>query len=176
MTFWRFWLGSWEILKIRGISLRVDFSWFLFFVYFTLFEEGKSKLEAFLNGNESIGDWWLIGLIASSLWFVSVLIHELAHSFIAVKEGAKIRDITLSFAGGFANLEKECLTSKGSLKIALSGPIVSILVGAFMIILGNFLSGSLEIFSDLLKLVGKLNLLVVLFTTVDRKYYLFHIF
>ena len=165
MTFWRFWFSSWEIMRIRGIPLRIDSSWILFFFYFTWITE-KGRLDTLLNGNESIGAGWLISFFALFLWFVSLLAHELAHSFVAFKEGAKVHNITLSFIGGFANLEKECSTSKGSLKIALSGPIVSILVGAFMIILGNFLSGSLVIFSNLLKLIGGINLLVVLINLI----------
>ena len=165
MTFWKFWFGSWEIMRIRGIPLRIDSSWILFFFYFTWITE-KGRLDTLLNGNESIGAGWLISFFALFLWFVSLLAHELAHSFVAFKEGAKVHNITLSFIGGFANLEKECSTSKGSLKIALSGPIVSILVGAFMIILGNFLSGSLVIFSNLLKLIGGINLLVVLINLI----------
>ena len=165
MTFWKFWFGSWEIMRIRGIPLRIDSSWILFFFYFTWITE-KGRLDTLLNGNESIEAGWLISFFALFLWFVSLLAHELAHSFVAFKEGAKVHNITLSFIGGFANLEKECSTSKGSLKIALSGPIVSILVGAFMIILGNFLSGSLVIFSNLLKLIGGINLLVVLINLI----------
>ena len=165
MTFWRFWFSSWEIMRIRGIPLRIDSSWLLFFFYFTWIAE-KGRLDTFLNGNESIGSGWLISFVALFLWFVSVLVHELAHSFVALKEGAMVQDITLSFIGGFANLEKECPTSKGSLKIALSGPIVSIVVAVVMIILGNFLSGSSVIFSNLLKLIGIINLLGVLFNLI----------
>ena len=61
------------------------------------------------------------------------------------------------------NLEKECSTSEGSLKIAISGPIISLLLAFLMIFLSNILSESSLIFSNLFKQVGSLNLIVGLF-------------
>ena len=154
-------LGSWEVMKIRGIPLRIHPSWFLVFLYFTL--SARDQFETLLDGQASIFNGWLIGILTSFLLFLSVLLHELAHSFVAIGEGLKVRDITLFFLGGMANLEKECMTSKGSLKIAISGPIVSLLLAFLMILLSNNLLGSSLILSNLFKQVGSLNLLIGVF-------------
>ncbi len=151
-------MGSWEVMKIRGIPLRVHPSWFLVFLYFTL--SAKDQFVTLLDGQASIWNGWVIGAFTSSLLFISVLLHELAHSFVAIGEGLKVRDITLFFLGGMANLEKECPTSKGSLKIAISGPVVSLLLAFLMILLSNHLSISNFILSNLFKQVGSLNLLI----------------
>ncbi len=148
-------------MKIRGISLRAHPSWFLVFLYFTL--SAKDQFETLFEGQPSIWNGWLIGLITSLLLFTSVLLHELAHCFVAIGEGLKVKDITLFFLGGMANLEKECSTSKGSLKIAISGPFVSLLLAILMIFLSNILLESSLIFSNLFKQVGSLNLLIGLF-------------
>jgi len=154
-------LDSWEVMKIRGIPLRIHPSWFLVFLYFTL--SARDQFETLLDGQASMWNGWLIGAFTSVLLFLSVLLHELAHSFVAMGEGLKVRDITLFFLGGMANLEKECPTSKGSLKIAISGPIVSLLLAFLMILLSNNLSVSNIIFSSLFKQVGSLNLLIGVF-------------
>ena len=154
-------MGSWEVMKIRGIPLRIHPSWFLVFLYFTL--SAKDQFETLLDGQASIWNGWVIGAFTSSLLFLSVLLHELAHSFVAIGEGLKVRDITLFFLGGMANLEKECPTSKGSLKIAISGPVVSLLLAFLMILLSNNLSVSNFILSNLFKQVGSLNLLIGVF-------------
>ena len=154
-------MDSWEVMKIKGIPLRVHPSWFLVFLYFTL--SARDQFETMLDGQASIFDGWLIGVFTSILLFISVLLHELAHSFVAIGEGLKVRDITLFFLGGMANLEKECTTSKGSLKIAISGPIVSLFLAFLMILLSNNLSVSNLVFSNLFKQVGNLNLLIGLF-------------
>tara|TARA_Y100001968_G_scaffold230908_1_gene213751 strand:- start:134 stop:1102 length:969 start_codon:yes stop_codon:yes gene_type:complete len=62
-----------------------------------------------------------------------------------------------------ANLEKECKTSKGSLKIAISGPVVSLFLAFFMISLSNNLSVSNIVISNLFNQVGSLNLLIGVF-------------
>ncbi len=151
-------MGSWEIMKIRGIPLRIHTSWFLVFLYFTL--SARDQFETLLDGQVSNWGGWLIGFLTSFLLFLSVLLHELAHSFVAIGEGLKVRDITLFFLGGMANLEKECKTSKGSLKIAISGPTVSLILASLMLSLSNYLSGSNLILSNLFKQVGSLNLLI----------------
>ncbi len=152
---------SWEVMKIKGIPLRIHPSWFLVFLYFTL--SARDQFETLLDGQASMWNGWLIGAFTSVLLFLSVLLHELAHSFVAMGEGLKVRDITLFFLGGMANLENECQTSKGSLKIAISGPIVSLLLAFLMILLSNNLSVSNIVFSNLFKQVGSLNLLIGLF-------------
>ena len=152
---------SWEVMKIKGIPLRIHPSWFLVFLYFTL--SARDQFETLLDGQASMWNGWLIGAFTSVLLFLSVLLHELAHSFVAMGEGLKVRDITLFFLGGMANLENECQTSKGSLKIAISGPIVSLLLAFLMILLSNSLSVSNIIFSNLFKQVGSLNLLIGVF-------------
>ncbi len=154
-------MGSWEIMKIRGIPLRIHPSWFLVLLYFTLL--GRDQFETLLDGQVSIWNGWVIGIFTSFLLFLSVLLHELAHSFVAIGEGLKVRDITLFFLGGMSSLEKECTTSKGSLKIAISGPIVSLLLAYLMILLSKNLSGSSIIISNLFYQVGNLNLLIGVF-------------
>ena len=154
-------MGSWEVMKIRGIPLRLHPSWFLVLLYFTLSE--RDKVEILLDGQASIWNGTLIGVFTAVLVLLSVLLHELSHSFVAIGEGLKVRDITLFFLGGMVNLEKECKTAKGSLKIAISGPIVSLILAFFMILLGNNLSVSNIIISNLFKQVGGFNLFIGLF-------------
>ena len=154
-------MGSWEVMKIKGIPLRIHPSWFLIFLYFTL--SAKDQFETLFDGQVSIWNGWLMGGFTSVLLFLSVLLHELAHSFVAIGEGIKVKDITLFFLGGMANLEKECKTSKGSLKIAISGPIVSLLLAFLMFLLSNKLSVSNIFISNLFKQVGSLNFLIVIF-------------
>ncbi len=154
-------MGSWEVMKIKGIPLRIHPSWFLVLIYFTL--SARDQLDNLLDGQASFFSAWMIGILTSFLLVLSVLLHELAHSFVAMGEGLKVRDITLFFLGGMANLEKECTTSKGSLKIAISGPIVSLLLASLMILLSNNLSGASSILFDLFNKVGRLNLLIGVF-------------
>ncbi len=82
---------------------------------------------------------------------------------MAVREGAKVRDITLFFLGGMASLEKECSTPLGNLRIAIIGPAISLAMGISWILLGNLFSESNLVFSNLFNQVGSLNLLLGIF-------------
>lgn len=70
------------------------------------------------------------GLMIAMAVFGSVLLHELGHSFVALRKGVKIRGITLMLFGGVAQLEEMPSGPGEEARVALAGPLVSFLVGA----------------------------------------------
>jgi Zn-dependent protease len=74
--------------------------------------------------------YWIIGAIAALLLFVSVLIHELAHSLVARARGLTVDSITLFIFGGVSNLSREPLTPVDEFIIAVVGPVSSLLLAA----------------------------------------------
>lgn len=69
--------------------------------------------------------YWLIGAIAAIVLFTSVLIHELAHSYIARKSGLPVRRIVLFIFGGVSEIEEEPKEANLEFKMALAGPLTS---------------------------------------------------
>jgi Zn-dependent protease/predicted transcriptional regulator len=69
--------------------------------------------------------YWLIGAIAAIVLFTSVLIHELAHSYIAKKSGLPVRRIVLFIFGGVSEIEEEPKEATLEFKMALAGPLTS---------------------------------------------------
>jgi Zn-dependent protease len=65
--------------------------------------------------------YFLGGLIAIGL-FIGVLIHELAHSLIALRSGIRIDSITLLFFGGVAAIEEQEPEPKPNLSWHLQVP------------------------------------------------------
>ncbi len=61
--------------------------------------------------------------------FIGVLIHELAHSLIALRSGIRIDSITLLFFGGVAAIEEKEPEPKSELIMALAGPLTSLALG-----------------------------------------------
>lgn len=154
-------MEDWEILKIRGIPLRIHSSWFLIFFLFTW--SAKSQIANLSEVVIPLGVSWGIGFITSLLLFVSVLLHELGHSFMAIREGVEVRSITLFFLGGVAKVDKECSTAMGTLRVAIAGPLVSFFLSFVFFSSIPLFSINSQLLSNLLFQLGSLNLVIALF-------------
>jgi Zn-dependent protease len=115
--------GGWQLLTIRGIPLRIHPSWFVVLLLATMAFQNTYARPA-LGLSES--GQWLFALVTALLVFVSVLLHELGHSLVALSQGVKVRSITLFMLGGVASVERECSTPEGAFLVAAAGPAVSL--------------------------------------------------
>lgn len=124
--------------KIAGIDIYVDWSWIFIFLLVTwnlaaaLFPTVHPEWHWSLN--------LLLGLLASLLFFGSVLAHELAHSLVAKARGLPVRRITLFLFGGVSNIEREPPTPVVEFLVSIVGPITSLLLGLLFIFLGRGLA------------------------------------
>ena len=75
--------SSWEIGRVLGIPIRVHGSWFLVFLFVT-WTLATGYLPESLPGL-SASRYWGMGGIAAALLFLSVLLHELGHSYVALR-------------------------------------------------------------------------------------------
>lgn len=127
--------GGVRIGKVFGITIKLHYTWFLIFAllawslaisYFPLQIEGQTKLV-----------YWVMGAFASLLLFASVLLHELSHSLVAIKNKIKVSSITLFFFGGVAEVAEDAFSPKKELKIAIAGPIISMFLGLCFFVLAK---------------------------------------
>jgi Zn-dependent protease/predicted transcriptional regulator len=72
---------------------------------------------------------YVLGTIVALGLFAGVLVHELAHSLVARKNGIRITSITLLIFGGVASMEEGVPDPKVELPMALVGPIASLVIG-----------------------------------------------
>lgn len=153
---------GWQLMRIRGIPLRVHPSWFLILMLATLAFQNQVATQP---AAQAAGAWlsWLLGLVTALLLFVSVLLHELGHSLVALQEGVKVRSITLFLLGGVASVERECSTPMGTLRVAAAGPLVSLGLAA-LLLLSIHPAGHLNpLLGNLVGQLGALNLVLALF-------------
>lgn len=72
---------------------------------------------------------WGVAIITAVLFFIALLLHELAHSLVAKSRGLNVRAITLFALGGVSQIESEAPDAKSEFWIAIVGPITSAVIG-----------------------------------------------
>ena len=119
--------NSWHLCKIRGIDIFIDPSWLIIFVLVTW--TLASHYFPSQNPNVPLLFNWVLGIIASLLFFASVLAHELSHSLVAQQQGEQVKNITLFIFGGVAQIGDEPDKPLKEFLIAFVGPLTSIAIG-----------------------------------------------
>ena len=152
---------GWTLLKVRGIPLRIHPSWFVILLLATLaFQQHYSRA---LDPAPAEPQRWALALITAVLLFVSVLLHELGHSLVALAQGVKVRSITLFLLGGVASVERECNTARGALLVAAAGPAVSLLLAVVLLASTHSAAHLSPALGAMVGELGGLNLVLALF-------------
>jgi Zn-dependent protease/CBS domain-containing protein len=139
--------------RIFNIPIGLDYSWFLIFALLT-WSLASSYFPAEFK-NWPIVQYWVIGAITAGMLFVSVLLHELGHSVVALRYKVPVKSITLFIFGGVAQIGSEPPTAAAEFWIAIAGPIVSFLLAGLFGLLQLATAG----FSPLLAIAQYLALL-----------------
>jgi Zn-dependent protease/CBS domain-containing protein len=134
--------SSFYLLRVRGIPIGLNYSWFAIFLLITatlayyVFPE--------LYPEWSLAGYWGIGLGTSLLFFASLLAHELAHSLVAQAKGIQVKDITLFIFGGAARISREASMPRTEMLMALAGPLASLVLAGLFALVWVLLEGVLE--------------------------------
>ena len=152
---------GWQLFKIRGIPLRIHPSWFVILVLATVAFQQQYSLS--LKDPVSAGVLWALGLLTALLLFVSVLLHELGHSLVALTQGVQVSSITLFLLGGVASVERECSTARGALLVAAAGPAVSLLLGVGLLAATHAADHLSPLLGAMVAQLGSLNMVLALF-------------
>ena len=152
---------GWQLMRICGIPLRIQPSWFIILVLLTLaFQQQAAALP---EASSAPVLSWLLGLSTALLLFVSLLLHELGHSLVALREGIKVSSITLHLIGGVARMERECSTAMGSFRVAAAGPAVSFVLAGLLLASQHAANHANPLLGNLVGQLGVLNLVLALF-------------
>lgn len=152
--------------RIAGIDIGLHYSWFLIaiLIAFSLKEQFGA-----VNPDWSAELMWTIALVTAVLFFVALLLHELAHSLVARSRGLKVRAITLFALGGVSQIESEASDAKSEFWIAIVGPLTSLAIGAFCLGLKYLLYGRGEPATPVAALLfwlGQINVVLAVFNMI----------
>ena len=156
--------GSVQIAKIGGIGINIHVSWILIFILVTWTLAGSYFPQNYPHWPLYL--YWTVGLATSVLFFVSVLLHELAHSFVARARGLPVKDITLFIFGGVARIGEEPETPGTEFVMALVGPLTSIVLGALFGLVWFLARGIYEPLAALGSYLAFINVLLGFFNMI----------
>lgn len=156
--------SSFTFARIRGIEIGVHFTWLVVFALVTI----SLALGFFPQSFPALSPMthWVLGVLASLLLFASVLVHELAHSFVAQSLGIQVRSITLFIFGGVSSIEGEPKRAREELLISAAGPISSIILGMVFGALLFVVPPANQALQALLIYLASVNVLLALFNLI----------
>ncbi|MCZ7401624.1 MAG: CBS domain-containing protein [Candidatus Methanoperedens sp.] len=126
-------ITSFQIGKIMGIPIKLHITFLLIIPVMGYIFANNIPVFGF-SDVDSFFLRYALGISVAILLFTSVLLHELGHSFVALKHGTNIQGITLFLFGGVSSLEEIPRNPKVEFKMALAGPSVSLLIWSVLTI------------------------------------------
>ena len=155
--------SSLRIGTVAGIRIGVHYTWVIVFALmstslYTLFVEEHA-------------DWGKgvatsTALVTSLLFFVSIILHELGHSLVAIARGIRVSAITLFIFGGMAQTEKEADTPATEFWIAIAGPLVSFVLAALFYFLERLFMPISVSAAESMGWLASINLMVAIFNLI----------
>ncbi len=114
------------LFHVRGIRIAVDWSWFafLFLVIFWL----SSFYGDVLGESSDDTTPFTLAVLSALGFFGSIVLHELGHAFIALRNGIGISSIQLWIFGGMAKMDRESDSPSTEFKVAVAGPLVTLAI------------------------------------------------
>jgi Zn-dependent protease len=149
--------------RVLGIPLELDYSWFLIFALLTWALAVGHYPAEFKGWTPSL--YWIMGAVTAIMLFVSVLLHELGHSIVARRFKIPVRRITLFIFGGVSQIEAEAATAGADFRIAVAGPLVSLLLAAFFGVLKPVVAGASPLLA-LVQYLAYINVALALFNLI----------
>lgn len=156
--------SSVRIGRVFGIPIGLHYSWFLVFF-------GVSYLLAVNTFPDRYPDWpgaryWVVAFATSTLFFASILAHELGHSLMAMRYGIRVRSITLFVFGGVAQITRDAPRPLVEGMVAIAGPLVSLTLGGLFIGLYYLLRDTSGPAAALSLYLGQINVTVAIFNMI----------
>lgn len=133
-------MTGYRLGRILGIEVHVHASWLIIgaLVLWTL---AATALPADYP-QLSAGLRLVMALVITTLFFVSLLAHELAHSVVAMARGIPVHRITFFLFGGMAQTSRDSRSPGEEFLIAIAGPVMSFLLGGLFFALWTLGAGA----------------------------------
>jgi Zn-dependent protease len=126
------------LVRLFGIRIGVDPSWFLALFLFIWWL--TDYYQAALPGSDDSAAFAL-ATASALLFFLSILLHELGHAVVAIRNGISIAGIDLWLFGGIAKMSQDTPSPGVEFRVAVAGPAVTLLIAILCTGLGILSAG-----------------------------------
>lgn len=117
--------GTIQIGTLAGSPVLVTSSWFVIAALIAVAVAPRAE-----QVHPGLGAWkYVAGLAFAIVLYLSVLLHEASHAYMARHYGFPVSAITLHFLGGLTQIDEEATKPRQEFWIAVVGPLTSIAVG-----------------------------------------------
>lgn len=149
--------------RIAGVAVGIHWSLVVIFTLIAV-SVAAGRLPD-VHAGHSTAAYVTAGLLTALLFFASVLAHELSHAFVAQRQGIPVEGVVLWAFGGVARLEGDATDPRSALRIAVVGPLVSLLLGGAFLLLAVILadSGAQGLVGEAARWLGIVNLALGVF-------------
>ena len=131
--------SSIQLGRVFGIRIGVDISWFI--VLFLIIFQLSNYYEDVAPGSNA----FLLAAVSALLFFLSILLHELGHAVVAIRNGIPIEGIDLWMFGGVARLGRDTDSAGVEFRVAVAGPLVTLAIAAICFGLGALISSPSDV-------------------------------
>jgi Zn-dependent protease/CBS domain-containing protein len=154
--------GNLTLGRLGGVEVRINWSWLVVFALIVW----SLAATVFPSQNPRLSDrvHLAMAVAAALLFFASVLLHELGHAWQARREGIEIDGITLWLFGGVAELKGSFPSPGAEFRVAIAGPLVSLVLGVGFMVLA--LAGLPSAVDGVAAWLGYINLLLLVFNLI----------
>jgi Zn-dependent protease/CBS domain-containing protein len=127
--------GNIRVASVLGIPIVVNVSWLLTLGFITTILALQVYPEVFDSRSRYRDDatlHWVMALTSGVSFFASILLHELAHSIVARRQGIPVKNITLFIFGGVSQIAGESKRPLYEFVMAIVGPLTSLLIAGVL--------------------------------------------
>ncbi len=136
-------MRNYRITSVWDIPIKINVSLVVFLPILAFLIASSQQIEVYAGVVETISGTaidvavlrdgvtpWVIGALAAIGLFVSVTLHELGHSWVALRYDLTVTSITLWLLGGLASFDRLPREPHKEFWIAIAGPITSFAIAA----------------------------------------------
>ena len=149
-------MRSLQIFKIWGVPFKIHPYWFAILFLFSWSISNQINLTS--SEIYNLKEAWLIGFLTSFFLLISIISHEIFHTFVSLNQGVVIKTITFYFLGAILQIEKDCQNAIGNIKIALVRPLLCFVTALTLLLISYFSESREQIVFNIINRVAVLNL------------------